>query len=617
MIRIGRIFLASMLATLSSAGMVPLFDGNASEADEPTPPEQFIFDPISVEAPTATARLTRLGSYRGGWFSNKTPTSAVYDARTERLFLGTVDRLAIEAVDISDPDRPQKVFAISLAPFSGEPNSIAIHKGVLAVALQTSGDQNEPNRILFFNADGDSLASPIDLPGVSRLAFTPDGRKLVATVSGGFDEETLQFAESRIAIIDLGRVNWSACRRGLRDCRIHPNVRLAGFGDFNGQKEDLRRAGVRFFLSAVLSPLLPQGVDLTVGQEVDVAGVSVSQDSRRAYVSLQRNNAIATLDLRKARILRIDALGTRDHSVPGFGMDVSDRDGAIDISNRPLRSFPQPDKIALVRSRCREFIVAVNEGDPVDVELPAGTKLPDGTVLTEDTEFSEIDRVRELLLDGGVFPDAANLQLNENMGRLRVSQIDGFVPGADDNKVFRELITLGSRSLSTFTLEGETLFDTGEDFERITERAALEQGLSFNSAEDENEFDARSDDRGPEPEPLAVGRLYGRTYAFVGSERVGGVFMYDITEPYAPEFQQYINNRNFAVEPVDVCGEKGAPALPSCAEAGDLEVEGIVFIPRRASPIGAPLIAVNHELSDSTTLYRVDAIDRDDDDHDD
>ena len=54
--------------------------------------------------------------------------------------------------------------------------------------------------------------------------------------------------------------------------------------------------------------------------------------------------------------------------------------------------------------------------------------------------------------------------------------------------------------------------------------------MSFNAAEDENEPDKRSDDRGPEPEPLAIGRISNRSYAFVGFERVGGIVAYDVTK---------------------------------------------------------------------------------------
>ncbi len=48
-----------------------------------------------------------------------------------------------------------------------------------------------------------------------------------------------------------------------------------------------------------------------------------------------------------------------------------------------------------------------------------------------------------------------------------------------------------------------------------------------------------SDDKGPEPEALAIGEIDGRTYAFIGNERIGGVAAYDISDPGAPVFMDY------------------------------------------------------------------------------
>jgi hypothetical protein len=84
--------------------------------------------------------------------------------------------------------------------------------------------------------------------------------------------------------------------------------------------------------------------------------------------------------------------------------------------------------------------------------------------------------------------------------------------------------------------------------------------------------------------------------------------VYAITDPFAPSFEQYINNRNFGVDPGSVCGNKGGPALSTCGMAGDLETEGIAFISADQSPNGKPMLAVSHELSDSTTFYRIDIV---------
>ena len=54
---------------------------------------------------------------------------------------------------------------------------------------------------------------------------------------------------------------------------------------------------------------------------------------------------------------------------------------------------------------------------------------------------------------------------------------------------------------------------------------------------DENDsFDNRSDDKGPESEGVTIGRIGDRVYAFMGFERVGGIMVYDVTDPYQSVF---------------------------------------------------------------------------------
>jgi len=140
-------------------------------------------------------------------------------------------------------------------------------------------------------------------------------------------------------------------------------------------------------------------------------------------------------------------------------------------------------------------------------------------------------------------------------------------------------------------VSGAQVYDSGDTIEVQT---ALARPDDFNSTNDENDsFDDRSDDKGPEPEGVVVGKLRGRQYAFVGLERIGGVMVFDVTDPYATSYVSYVNNRDFSVE--DVENE----------DAGDLGPEGLVFIKPEDSPIGEPLLVVGNEVSGSTTIYRV------------
>jgi hypothetical protein len=155
--------------------------------------------------------------------------------------------------------------------------------------------------------------------------------------------------------------------------------------------------------------------------------------------------------------------------------------------------------------------------------------------------------------------------------------------------------------LAIWESDGRLVFDSGDAFERKTAEAVP---AFFNTPDDANRFDNRSPDRGPEPEPLAVGNVGGRWYAFVGFERISGIIAYDITEPAAPRFAFYLNNRNFAVDPAAVC-QPDSVKSPECAEVGDLEPEAVRFIPAEQSPNGRALLVVTHEQTDSVTLIEL------------
>jgi hypothetical protein len=193
--------------------------------------------------------------------------------------------------------------------------------------------------------------------------------------------------------------------------------------------------------------------------------------------------------------------------------------------------------------------------------------------------------VSSLTLDPAVFPDAATLQENENLGRLTVSTIDGNTDGDDE---YEALYSYGARSFSIWSADGTLVHDSGNLIEKLTARAFP---ADFNADNSENgSFDERSDNKGPEPEGVAVASIAGRTYAFIGLERIGGVMSFDVTNPRAPRFVQYVNDRNFGGDP-----ETGT--------AGDLGPEGLLFIPAHLAPTGVPLLVVANEVSGTTSLY--------------
>lgn len=48
--------------------------------------------------------------------------------------------------------------------------------------------------------------------------------------------------------------------------------------------------------------------------------------------------------------------------------------------------------------------------------------------------------------------------------------------------------------------------------------------------------------------PPAIGQVGDKHYAFMGLERTGGIVFYDITDPAALIFVEWITNRNYTVD---------------------------------------------------------------------
>jgi hypothetical protein len=320
----------------------------------------------------------------------------------------------------------------------------------------------------------------------------------------------------------------------------------------------------------------------TVAEDLEPEYIALSQDGNYAWVSLQEANAVGVLDLYDPDapyFSEIIPLGLKDHSLLGNELDAGDRDGPgntprINITNWPVKGMYQPDAIASYSIKGKTYFVLANEGDDRNDFIPGEETARVGAATVP--------------LDPIAFPNAATLKGNPALGRLTVTRFG--VPRTAAG--FTELHALGGRSFSIRAADGRLLFDSGSDLERRT-LAALP--ASFNASNEINALEDRSDNKGPEPEGVAIGKIRGRTFAFIGLERIGGIMTYDVTNPREARFVDYVNTRNFAVDP-------RAP-LPSSTDSGP---EGVVFISADESPNGKPLLVVGHEITGTTVVYSID-----------
>ncbi len=270
------------------------------------------------------------------------------------------------------------------------------------------------------------------------------------------------------------------------------------------------------------------------------------------------------------------SLGILGFSNEGGGFDASNKDNGINITNWPVLGAYMPDAIANYSFGEKDYYLTANEGDSRDY---------DG--------YSEEERIKDLTLDDEYWDGAEIFQLDENLGRLNATTANGDIDG--DGK-YEYVFTYGARSFSIWDEYGNMTYDSGSEFE-----VKLSQlfEIDFNSTNDENfSFDNRSDDKGPEPEAVVVGEVEGKTYAFIGLERMGGIMIYELVSPYEAIYAGYMNNRNFdySFDPDDV-------SLEDLQHIGDLAPEGLVFVQAEFSPNGKALLITSNEVSGSVTTW--------------
>jgi hypothetical protein len=534
----------------------------------------------AAPAATHTVELQQLGTYASGAFAVGGAEIVSYDPITRRAFVVNAAETTIDVLDIRSPSSPVKVGDIDASALGGSANSVDVKLGIVAVAIEADL-KTDPGIVAFYRSHDLRFLGQVAVGALpDMVTFTPDGRYVLVANEGEPDDTYLVDPDGSVSIIDL--------RRGVS----RATVKHATFTAFNSQIDSLRARGVRIYG--------PQP-DLTVAQNLEPEYITV--EGNRAYVTLQEANAIATIDIAQAKVLKIQPLGFKDHMLPENTLDASDRDGTtvfdgvsfrgkINPKNWPVFGMYQPDSIGSYIVKGVTYLVTANEGDTRSV---AG--------------YDEEVRMEKAVIDVA-FPNLAALRDSANLGRLTLTKATGDTDGDGD---LDQLYVPGGRSFSIWNAAtGAQVFDSGSDFESIIGNLRP-QGFNANhelnndaTSANSKSFDTRSDNKGPEPEGLAIGTYFGRTYAFIGMERASGIMVYDITVPAAPEIIQYLDNRNLAVP---ACTGAVNPATELCTDsnpaAGDLGPEGLHFVPWYLSPTFRPLLIVGNEVSGSTTVYQL------------
>lgn len=546
----------------------------------------FVAVQVGGASPPGAISISPVGTYASGVpFDGDFGAAEIpaYDAGTKRVFVVNGQQQQIDVLDISTPSSPTLVGSIEL---DLRPNSVSARDGLVAVALEADVT-TDPGSVAFYSASCDPASCPVlstvevgALPDM--LTFTPNGDRVVVASEG--EPDGAVDPKGTVSIIDV--------RAGVSRAA----VATVDFTSLDGKP-------------------VPAGAILQAGKQpsrdFEPEYVTVSTNSRTAWVALQEANAIAEIDVADARLVAVRGLGFKDHGLAANSLDASDRDSSINMCAwTNVYGMYQPDAIAAYQVRGSFYVVSANEGDSRGADESRVRDLPSGAVTPTF---------------GSVARDSRNL------GRLTVNKNLGL-----ENGVYTKLFAYGARSFSIWGEDGTRVFDSGNQLERIvgsfagdpapedlrlsgpgvpaaktykcpipTSEALPTAPSSTTPANANHEegpsFDNRSDNKGPEPEAVTVGRVRGQHYAFVGLERAGGIVVYNVSDPTAPSFVEYVNPRSFGAE-YELPDEPG-----EWADAGDLGPEGVVFVSEDDSPGGQPLLIVANEVSGTTTIYAISA----------
>lgn len=494
-----------------------------------------------------------------------------YHPASKRLFATNGARNTVDVYDLSNPEKPVRINRVDLKNFGSDVTSVAAGRDVVVAAVHkaetfsANGVPSLPNGVLVvMDLDGKVISSP-DLKGVlpDAVTFTPSGTQALVAIEGqpvcAKDDPATTINESTDylkAVDPLGGVSIV----DLSDPR-NPDVSFVGFKGFT--VSELRAKGLA--LSSVVN-------DASKDLEPEYI---VALDEMKAYVTIQEANGIGVLDLQSQAW--IDVRRAFESKLVGTPIDTSDRD-----SGRGPRSYAnvvgasQPDAIAGFKIGSGHYLVTANEGDAREYSC-----------LNDDL------RASSLKVDSRRFRDWKTWSANSELGRSKVN------PNAGDRDGDGDIDTIhlrGARSMTIYR-NGAVLWDSGKLLEEIQTSAFGVQNIngSHSLSTDKSTVNYlpqdRSDDKGSEPEGIAVGIVGDARIAVLGLERMSALVVFDISNLRAPSLIKWIQMMPVTSTPV--------------SQATAWSPEGVVFVPAEKSPNGKALFITSFELSGSLAIHQI------------
>eukprot|EP00892_Ulva_mutabilis_P008435 jgi/Ulvmu1/5964/UM026_0087.1 len=506
-------------------------------------------------------------------------------------------------------------------------------------------------RIFTISAGGLEMVAEVTAGALpDMITFTPDCSTILTANEGeaGQDADGVFVnPEGSVSIISV-----EAAIAGTEGA-----VREAGFTEFNDQAEELIAQGVRWiwrgqgFLDPSAFP------EQTFSKDLEPEFIALSKDGKTAFVALQENNAIAVVDVAAAEVTSIQPLAFKAWADIGAQADLV---RGNDVSLQPWNHFGvfQPDSIVSFSVNGKDYIALANEGDTKEYEITADVEW------TEEANAPDIAGGVNASLPaffGAPNVDRTPLSLADALADiledLTVSTVDGGPRSIDGEAVteFEKVITFGARSFSILEVQAggklAMVYDSGQELEarhhthwpqlhntdfpdpfcapnpgiaaqfvesedpealfiEIAKSGVYEDFAEYDDGEIEvpdflvsnfaGERDRRSARKGPETEAVTFAEIGGRPVLFVANERPSTVFLYDISDPTKPVYQDSVYGG-----PVD--SDMTFHQLYEARMLGDVDPESLAVIKAADSPTGNDLLIIAGSFSGTVSVYEITA----------
>ncbi len=427
----------------------------------------------------------------------------------------------------------------------------------LAIALQAKG-HNDTGRAAIFTCAADGSLTLLD---VITLGVQPD---------------MICYADANTIL----SANEGEPRKGYEG-EVDP---AGGVSIINIKERSCTNVGFDAFDSpAKRQQLLAHGVLLKKGAlpSLDLEPEYITVTGNKAYIALQEANAIAVLNISQKRMENIYGLGFTDYG--RVKVDLGAKDKTYAPRNfAGVYGVRMPDAIDSYQVGGSTYIVTANEGD--------------------GREWGDYENEKKVDLKDGDISPAGHIKPSQFTGKL--GKITLLNPKKVDGLDAKKDYLFGSRSFSIFRVTGSGLqlvFDSGSQFEEVVAKSLAH---AIPQSGDKLGLDDRSGKKGPEPESVVLGKIDGKTYAFIALERAGGIMVYDVSRPQAARFVNYFNTRDFK----NISMKNDEDGDDIAITGGDISPEGLSFVSAEESRTGKPMLLVANELSGTVIAIELGAL---------